>query len=55
MCLALQYGIFLFFAAWVIVMTLFVMMVVPETKNIPLVRRALSTPERLGSPARLFP
>ncbi len=33
-----QYGIFLFFAGWVIVMTLFVMLIVPETKNIPLVR-----------------
>jgi hypothetical protein len=31
-----QYGIFLFFAAWVTVMTLFVAFLLPETKNIPI-------------------
>ena len=36
--MGVQFGIFLFFAGWVILMTLFVMLLVPETKNIPLVR-----------------
>ncbi|KAK9919065.1 hypothetical protein WJX75_009114 [Coccomyxa subellipsoidea] len=36
MLCAMQYGIFLFFAAWVTVMTLFVAFLLPETKNIPI-------------------
>lgn len=31
-----QYGIFLFFAGWVLLMTLFVAFLLPETKNIPI-------------------
>ena len=31
-----QFGIFLFFAAWVLVMTLFVIFLLPETKGIPI-------------------
>ncbi|KAH7435296.1 hypothetical protein KP509_06G058300 [Ceratopteris richardii] len=36
MLCGMKYGIFLFFTAWLILMTLFVMFFVPETKNIPL-------------------
>jgi hypothetical protein len=38
---AVQYGIFFFFAAWVLVMTLYVALLLPETKGIPLVREWL--------------
>ncbi|XP_042512774.1 sugar transport protein 13-like [Macadamia integrifolia] len=31
-----QYGIFLFFSGWVVVMSFFVLFLVPETKNIPI-------------------
>ena len=33
-----QFGIFLFIAGWVMLMTIFVMLLVPETRNVPLVR-----------------
>ncbi|MCO5606034.1 hypothetical protein L7F22_060221 [Adiantum nelumboides] len=36
MLCSMKYGIFLFFAAWLIIMTLFVAFFLPETKNIPL-------------------
>lgn len=32
----MKYGIFLFFSAWVLVMSLFTMFLIPETKNIPI-------------------
>lgn len=32
----LRYGIFLFYAAWVVIMTLFVYFLLPETKNVPI-------------------
>ncbi|KAL8228675.1 hypothetical protein R6Q57_013575 [Mikania cordata] len=32
----LKFGLFLFFAYWVVVMTMFVYMLLPETKNIPI-------------------
>ncbi|XP_061338620.1 sugar transport protein 13-like [Gastrolobium bilobum] len=32
----LKFGIFLFFSAWVLVMTLFTVFLIPETKNIPI-------------------
>lgn len=32
----LKYGIFLFFSGWVLIMSVFVMFLVPETKNIPI-------------------
>ncbi|CAK9186386.1 unnamed protein product [Ilex paraguariensis] len=32
----LKYGIFLFFSGWVLIMSLFVVFLVPETKNIPI-------------------
>ena len=35
MC-GMRYGIFLFFAAWVVVMTTFVAALLPETKGVPL-------------------
>ena len=38
-----QFGIFSFFAGWVLLMTLFIILFVPETKNIPLVRAPLCT------------
>ncbi|KAK4767113.1 hypothetical protein SAY86_014863 [Trapa natans] len=31
-----KYGIFLFFSGWVVIMSLFVMFLLPETKNIPI-------------------
>ncbi|KAG2244439.1 hypothetical protein Bca52824_093716 [Brassica carinata] len=31
-----KFGIFIFFSSWVLVMTLFVMFLLPETKNIPI-------------------
>ncbi|GLJ21729.1 hypothetical protein SUGI_0404990 [Cryptomeria japonica] len=31
-----KYGIFFFFAAWVLIMTIFVLFLLPETKNVPL-------------------
>lgn len=31
-----KYGIFLFFASWVLVMSVFVLFLLPETKNIPI-------------------
>lgn len=31
-----KYGIFLFFSGWVLVMSLFVVFLLPETKNIPI-------------------
>ena len=31
-----QFGIFLFFAAWCLVMTLFVIFLLPETKGVPI-------------------
>jgi phage terminase large subunit len=31
-----QFGIFLFFAGWVLVMTVFVALLLPETKGIPI-------------------
>ena len=36
-----RYGIFLFFAAWVLVMGLFAMFFIPETKNIPIEEMAI--------------
>ena len=33
---AAQFGIFLFFAAWCLVMTLFVIFLLPETKGVPI-------------------
>lgn len=36
MLCSLKYAIFLFFSAWVLVMTLFVLFLVPETKNVPI-------------------
>jgi MFS transporter, SP family, sugar:H+ symporter len=35
MC-AMEYGIFYFFVGWVVIMTLFVMFLVPETKGVPM-------------------
>ncbi|CAI0444113.1 unnamed protein product [Linum tenue] len=32
----MKYGLFLFFAAWVVVMTLFIFFFLPETKNVPI-------------------
>ncbi|XP_010277661.1 PREDICTED: sugar transport protein 13-like [Nelumbo nucifera] len=32
----MKYGIFLFFSGWVVIMSLFVLFLVPETKNIPI-------------------
>lgn len=32
----LKYGIFIFFSAWVLVMSVFVLFLLPETKNIPI-------------------
>lgn len=43
MC-AMKFGIFLFFAAMVCVMSLFVTIVLPETKGIPLVRAFSDSP-----------
>ncbi|XP_076940877.1 sugar carrier protein C-like [Bidens hawaiensis] len=37
----LKFGIFLFFALWVVVMTMFVYMFLPETKNIPIEEMAI--------------
>lgn len=31
-----KYGIFLFFAGWVVIMTLFIYFFLPETKNVPI-------------------
>lgn len=31
-----KYGIFLFFSGWVLIMSLFVVFLLPETKNIPI-------------------
>lgn len=36
MLCSLKYAIFLFFSAWVLVMTLFVLFLIPETKNVPI-------------------
>ncbi|MCO5578624.1 hypothetical protein L7F22_032468 [Adiantum nelumboides] len=36
MLCAFKYGIFLFFAAWVVVMGIFTLLFIPETKNIPI-------------------
>ncbi|CAL5186877.1 unnamed protein product [Lathyrus oleraceus] len=33
---ALKFGIFLFFASWIVIMTVFVMLFLPETKGIPI-------------------
>jgi hypothetical protein len=32
----MKFGIFFFFSAWVLVMTLFTVFLIPETKNIPI-------------------
>jgi hypothetical protein len=32
---ALQYGVFLFFASWVAIMTVYVWIMLPETKGVP--------------------
>uniref|UniRef100_A0A0A9A818 Major facilitator superfamily (MFS) profile domain-containing protein n=1 Tax=Arundo donax TaxID=35708 RepID=A0A0A9A818_ARUDO len=32
----LRFGLFYFFGAWVLLMTLFIAMLLPETKNVPL-------------------
>ncbi|KAD7117929.1 hypothetical protein E3N88_05197 [Mikania micrantha] len=37
----LKFGLFLFFAYWVVVMTMFVYMFLPETKNIPIEEMAI--------------
>ncbi|KAJ6719200.1 SOLUTE CARRIER FAMILY 2 FACILITATED GLUCOSE TRANSPORTER [Salix purpurea] len=36
MLCTLKYGIFLFFSAWVLIMSIFVVFLLPETKNIPI-------------------
>nr|CAD1837647.1 unnamed protein product [Ananas comosus var. bracteatus] len=36
MLCSLKYGIFAFFSAWVVVMSLFVLFLLPETKNVPI-------------------
>jgi hypothetical protein len=36
-----RYGIFLFFAAWVLVMGVFAILFIPETKNIPIEEMAV--------------
>ncbi|KAM1301410.1 hypothetical protein EV1_012535 [Malus domestica] len=36
MLCSMKYGVFLFFSAWVLVMSLFVLFLVPETKNVPI-------------------
>jgi hypothetical protein len=36
MLCAMQFGIFLFFAGWVVIMSLFVLFFLPETKGVPL-------------------
>ena len=35
MLCAMEWGVFLFFAAWVVIMTLFIYFLLPETKGVP--------------------